>query len=122
MKISDWSHKQAREAYYQALSAQMAGGRVQIMAGDGAILVEIPFPEDTASATEDGFVYYNLAEQEVRKIGDPKKFAVVTASGKTVAEGSIGLQNADMIIEEKDARLFPGTRWGMNEFSFLRQL
>jgi len=118
MKLSTQSKRAAREAYYQTLASQVAGGKMQILTQEGSLLTTLSFPEEMAIATHEGFTY-KIPEAEVKAIGDPAKFVVFDSDGHQVLEGTIGVGNSfDMPIEEKDKRLFNGMKFGIEEFSF----
>lgn len=122
MKIAEQVELAAREAYYQTLSSNIAGGRMQILSADNTVLAEIPFPGEMALATAEGFNYKNLPETEVQKMGDPVAFKILSADGREFSTGTIGVEDtesadtADMVIAEKDKRLFPGMQFNVEEF------
>lgn len=121
MKLSEQSRRAAREAYYQTISAQMAGGRMRIFSANEELLATIPFPEDVAISTDKGFTYHNLKEVDVQKIGDPTRFVVESQDGTVVLEGTVGTSDSsDMMVDEQYARLFPGVKFGINEFAYSR--
>jgi hypothetical protein len=119
MKLSQLAVNAAREAYYQSLASQMAGGRLELYTAEGTVLVRVPFPNDVAIASGQGFTIHDIPEQEVEKVGDPAKFAVLSSDGKVIVEGTAGFGiNADMDLEEKHQRLFPGMKFGIPEFTY----
>jgi hypothetical protein len=121
MKLSEQSRRAAREAYYQTIAAQIANGSMRIFAANEELLVEIPFPEDIAISTDKGFTYHNLKEVDVQKVGDPTKFVVLSHDGVAVLEGTVGTNDSsDMMVDERYARLFPGMKFGINEFAYSR--
>lgn len=120
MRLSKDFNEAAREAYYQCLSSWCAGGKLELINSENQVLATSEFPKDVAIATCDGFNYQGMSEAEVQKVGDPVAFKVISNDGRLILEGSVGTKDEDMIISEKDSRLFPGMRLDIEEFNYTK--
>lgn len=119
MKLLERTEQVAREAYYQALAAQIAGGKIELLTEGGLILATLQLPTDLAIASHEGFVYYDIEDVEVKEMGKPTSFRVISNDGSTLLTGTIGTDsnNVDMPIDPKDETLYPGMKFGLEEFA-----
>jgi hypothetical protein len=119
MKLSNQAERAAKEAYYQSLASQLAGGNVKFYADNGKELVALTLSEDMVIASADGFIYRDLPAEEVVGLGEPKTFKAFTSDGDEILSGTIGTaQNLDLVLQDKDKHFYPGMKFGLEEFAF----